>query len=301
MRDRMLTGIMPPLATPFDAKGGVDYVALENNVSLYNGTGLTGYVALGSNGEAVHLRPDERASVIAAVRRAAAPGFPVIAGVNELSTAGAVEATRRAADAGAASALVVTPYFYKSSMTSEVLLRYYTEVADSSPVPVLVYNIPQNTGVVIDSATIASLSRHENVVGLKDSSGNMGALAETMRLCPPGFSVLTGSGSILYPALAMGAAGAILAVACVAPRACADIFEAASKGDHSRARALQDRIAPLSHLVTAAYGVAGLKAAMEVAGYGGGLPRPPLIGLTQSQREKVLAVMRETGLFPALG
>src|SRR5262249_11998795 len=164
----------------------------------------------------------------------------------------------------------VTPYFYKAAMTQAVLATHFKHVADASPLPVLIYNVPQNTGVIIDPATIAELSAHENIIGVKDSSGNMAAMAETLRLVPSDFNVLVGNGAILYPSLAMGAKGAVLAVAGVAPRACVELFNAVQEGNHTKARDLQNRLAPLSNIVTAGLGVTGLKAAIDMAGYSGG-------------------------------
>ncbi|HJQ71490.1 MAG TPA: dihydrodipicolinate synthase family protein [Blastocatellia bacterium] len=300
MNNLPLNGIMPPVTTPFDAEGRVDFDALAQNIARYNETGLAGYVALGSNGEAVHLSQDERLGVIRAIKQAASPGLAVVAGVNELSTRAAITSTRAAADAGADFVLLITPYFYKSSMTGEALRRHFRQVADQSPVPVLIYNVPQNTGVVIESAVIAELAAHENIVGVKDSSGNFGAIAETIRRAPDAFAVLTGNGGILYPSLLMGARGAILGVACAAPRVCVDIYTAAARGDHARARDLQTRLAPVSHIVTAGLGVPGLKAAMGMIGFKGGEPRAPLMTVSAAEREKIESVLRESGLFPEL-
>jgi 4-hydroxy-2-oxoglutarate aldolase len=298
MRTVNLNGIFPPVTTPFTERGEVDYDALASNISRYNETGLAGYVALGSNGEVVHLSSEERRKVIDTVKRAATSRHTVVAGVNELSTRAAISASKAAAECGADAVLVITPYYYKASMTQDALARHFNEVADNSPVPVIIYNVPQNTGLSIESATIAGLGAHQNIIGVKDSAGNMGAIAETIRLSPANFSVLAGNGGILYPALAMGAAGAVLAVACAAPRACVDLYEAVSAGDHLRARELQNRIAPLSHIVTAGLGVPGLKAAMELLGFRGGSPRAPLCALDQARAERVKAVVRGTGLFP---
>src|ERR1051325_2272514 len=237
-----LNGILPPLTTPFDAQGRLDLQRLSENVARYNETGLAGYVALGSNGEAVHLSPAERLQVIETIERAATPNHTIVAGINELSTRAAIEAPRAAAAAGADIALVITPYFYKSSMTSEVLTRFFTDVADASPIPIFIYNVPHNTGVVIDSPTIAALAAHHNIAGLKDSSGVMGTLSDTLRLVPDGFNTFVGNGGILYPALAMGAKGAVLAAACVVPRACVELYEATRNGDYAKARNLQNRI-----------------------------------------------------------
>lgn len=293
-----LNGIIPPVTTPFTANGEVDYAALSSNIERYNETGLVGYCALGSNGEAVHLTADERRRVVETVKRAAKPDHTIIAGVNELSTRAAVDAARAAFDVGAQAALVVTPYYYKSSMTQDALARHFTEVADHSPIPVLIYNFPQSTGIVIESATVASLAEHGNIIGIKDSSGNMAAISETIRLAPSSFSVMVGNGGILYPALSMGATGAILALACAAPRPCVALFDAMKAGDHVRARELQNRLSPLSHIVTAGLGVPGLKAAMEFLGLAGGTPRPPLRSVSDSDRDRIKAVIRKTGLFP---
>jgi 4-hydroxy-2-oxoglutarate aldolase len=298
MTDINLNGILPPLTTPFDEAGRTDYDALGRNIDEYNARGLAGYVALGSNGEAVHLTTDERARVIETIRRHATPAHTVVAGINEFSTRAAIESVRSAADAGADCALVVTPYFYKSHMTQGALADFFTEVADASRLPLLIYNVPQNTGVVIEPQTTAGLASHENIIGVKDSSGNMGALAETIRLAPAEFKVMVGNGGIFYSSLLSGATGAVLAVACAVPRACVDLYEAARAADHERARELQNRIAPLSHIVTAGLGVAALKAVIEMAGLVGGPPRAPLRALNDSDKARVKAIMRETGLFP---
>jgi 4-hydroxy-tetrahydrodipicolinate synthase len=301
MRTINLNGILPPVTTPFDQHGDVDYEALSSNISRYNDMGLAGYVPLGSNGEAVHLTAEERRRVFETVKRAAKSDHTIVAGVNELSTRAAVEAARAAADVGADAVLVVTPYYYKTQMNQDALARHFNEVAEQSPVPVLIYNFPQSTGIVIEAATVAGLAAHEKIVGIKDSSGNMGAMSETIRLSPTSFAVMVGNGGIVYPSLAMGATGAILGVACAAPRACVDLYEAVKSGDHERARELQNRIAPLSHIVTAGLSVPGLKAAMDMLGFSGGMPRAPLNPVSASDREKIKAVIQKTGLFPEIG
>jgi 4-hydroxy-2-oxoglutarate aldolase len=295
-----LDGILPPLTTPFNIDGSLDLEALKHNIAFYNDTGLAGYVALGSNGEAVHLTAEERARVVETVKLAAAKDKTVVAGVNELSTQAAIDSARRAHSAGADCALVITPYFYKNAMTGDALARHFTSVADASPIPILLYNVPQNTGVVIDSAVIARLASHANIIGVKDSAGNMGAISDTIRLSPADFAVMCGNGGILYPALMMGARGAILGVSCAAPRAAVELHAAVRAGDALRARDLQNRIAPVSHIVTAGLGVAGLKAAMTMAGLRGGSPRGPLAELTDSDKEKIKAVMLRSGLFPEM-
>lgn len=300
MANYELNGIFPPVTTPFDERGDVDYAALSANISRYNEDGLAGYVALGSNGEVVHLSAEERTRVIETIKRGATSEHTIIAGVNELSTRAAIDAARAAGDSGADVALVVTPYYYKGSMTQDAFTRHFNDVADRSPLPVLIYNVPANTGVVIDSATIAKLAGHENIIGVKDSAGNMGAISETIRRSPASFQVMVGNGGILFPSLMMGATGAVLAIACAAPRACVELYRAVKAGDHRRGRELQNRIAPLSHIVTAGLGVPGLKAAMEMLGLSGGQPRAPLVPVSSAEQERIKAVIRETGLFPEI-
>ena len=300
MSNISLNGIFPPVTTPFNQQGDVDYAALASNIARYNEDGLAGYVALGSNGEVVHLSSEERTRVIETVKRGANRDHTIIAGVNELSTRAAIEASRAAADAGADAALVVTPYYYKGSMTQDAFARHFSEVADHSPLPVLIYNVPANTGVVIESTAIAKLGVHQNIIGVKDSAGNMGAISETIRRSPANFEVMVGNGGILFPSLMMGAVGAVLAVACAAPRACVDLYKAVKASDNDKGRELQNRIGPLSHIVTAGLGVPGLKAAMEMVGLAGGPPRAPLVALSASERDRVRAVIRETGLFPEI-
>jgi 4-hydroxy-2-oxoglutarate aldolase len=295
-----LNGILPPVTTPFNEHGEVDHGALASNIARYNETGLRGYVPLGSNGEAVHLNAIERRQVIETVKRAATSGHTIVAGVNEFATFAAIEAARAAADCGADAVLAITPYFYKGSMTQERLARHFSELADRSPIPVLIYNVPQNTGVIIEPATIAALGAHQNIIGVKDSAGNMGAIAETIRLAPEGLAVMVGNGGIVYPSLMMGATGAILGVACAAPRACVELYEASKAGDHASARELQNRIAPLSQIVTAGLSVPGLKAALEIIGLAGRFPRAPLSPVSSSDNEKIKAVIRKTGLFPEI-
>ncbi len=295
-----ITGILPPITTPFDSGGAVDLGALAANVERYNDSGLAGYLAFGSNGEAVHLTADERHRVLETLRRAAAPGRVVIAGVNEQSTAAAIEATHQAAGAGADAALVITPYFYKSAMTQDVLRGFFEDVAGASPLPVLAYNVPQNTGVTVAPRTLSRLAAHPNLIGVKDSSGNQGALSETLRRAPDDFIAMVGNAGILYPALMMGASGAILAVACIAPEACVELYLAAAAGEHERARELQQRLAPLASLVTAELGIPGLKSAADLAGYAGGAPRAPLRPVGDEERRRIAQVMRETGFFDQL-
>jgi 4-hydroxy-2-oxoglutarate aldolase len=295
-----MEGIFPPLPTPFRADGGLDLGLLAALVEGLNGTGLAGFLALGSNGEAVHVDEEEAERVVRTVREAAAPGMALLAGTGRLSTRATVEATKRAAGAGADAALVVTPFFFKGSMTADALASHFETVAEASPVPVLVYNVPANTGVNAPPSAVARIATHPNVAGVKDSSGDIGQLAELVRLAPAGkpFSVLSGNYGAALPGYAVGAAGAILAAANVAPRECVAIREAFLAGRIEEARQLHLRLLPLARAVTSQFGVPGLKTALEMLGRPAGIPRRPLLSLAEEPREEVRRILREARLLP---
>ena len=296
-----MNGIFPPLPTPFAEDGALDLSLLRSLVEGLNGTGLAGYLALGSNGEAVHLDEDEAESVVRTVREAAAPGMTLLAGTGRLSTRATIEATRRAAGAGADAALVVTPFFFKGSMSGEALASHFEAVADASPIPVLVYNVPANTGVNAPPSAVARIAAHPNVVGVKDSAGDVGQLAELVRLSPAGkgFSVFSGNYGAALPGYAVGAAGAILAAANVAPRECVEIREAFLAGRLEEARSLHLRLLPAARAVTSQFGVPGLKVALELLGRPAGFPRRPLLPLAAGPREEVRKILAEAHLLPS--
>lgn len=300
----MLSGIFPPLPTPFTDDGALDLDGLHANVQRLNPTGLAGYLALGSNSEAVHLTPDEASQVFAAVRQAAAPDKLVIGGTGQFSTQATIEMTKRAADAGCGAALIITPFYYKNAMTAEALRAHYHTIADQSPIPVMIYNVPANTGFNIAPHIVAEIAQHPNVVGMKDSAGDINQLAETVRLTrgtPAGrdtnFSVFSGNYGAMLPGLTFGVVGAILAVANIAPDECVEIFNAFRRGDLATAGSLHLRLLPIARAVTAQYGVPGLKAAMDLLGQVGGRPRPPLLPLGAAQRVEIEKMLKEADLL----
>jgi 4-hydroxy-2-oxoglutarate aldolase len=286
-----------PFATPFDERGEVDAPALRLNLEGWNETGVSGYVVLGSTGERAHTDERESLELIESAREGVPEGSAFVVGAGQQSTRATIDEVRRVAEAGADAVLLITPHFYRAEMTQPVLVKHYLEVADASPVPVLLYSVPQFTNVTIQPETIARLSEHENIVGVKDSSGDVVALAETVRLVPEGFAVLTGNGSALYPALCVGARGGILAVGCVAPRLAVEVYEAFRAGEHGRARAAQARLARVTRGVLGRYGISGLKAALDMLGYAGGRVRAPLQDATEEARREIEKVLRETGLL----
>src|SRR3970282_2163438 len=212
-----LHGIYPPLTTPFAPDGTLALDRLAENIQKYNQSKLAGYVVVGSTGESVYLREAEKLQVFEAARAAAAPGKILIAGTGCESTAETLELTRRAAGLGYGAALVRTHAYFKSQMTEAALERHYRAVADASPIPVLVYSVPQFTGLGVSAALVVRLAAHPNIAGLKESSGDVRLIGEIARQAPPEFTVLVGSASAFYPALSEGARGAVLAVACAVP------------------------------------------------------------------------------------
>lgn len=296
-----MDGIFPPLPTPFREDGGLELGLLAALVEGLNGTGLAGYLALGSNGESVHVSEEEAELVVRTVREAAAPGMTLLAGTGRLSTHATIEATKRAAGAGADAVLVVTPFFFKGSMSPDALAAHFEAVAGASPVPVLLYNVPANTGVNASPSTVARIAAHPNVRGVKDSAGDVGQLAELVRLAPSGrpFSVFSGNYGAALPGYAVGAAGAILAAANVAPRECVAIREAFLAGRLEEARSLHLRLLPMARTVTSQFGVPGLKAALEMLGRPVGEPRRPLLPLSAGPRDEVRRVLVEAFLLPS--
>jgi 4-hydroxy-2-oxoglutarate aldolase len=292
-------GLFTPVATPFD-NGDVDASALRDNVRKYLATGLTGIVALGSNGEAALLDDDEADRVIAVVREEVPPGRPLMAGTGRESTKAAVAASRRAAALGADAVLVRTPSFFKPLMSADVFVRHYTAVADASPVPVLLYNVTMYTGVALQVDAVARLSEHPNIAGIKDSGSDVTLIADFLAHSRPGFTVLAGSGVAYYAALAAGAHGAILALAGVATDACVEIRALVEAGRFTEARALQARLVPLARLIGGQHAVPGLKAALDLIGYRGGAPRPPLVPVPPAVVDRLAAELSALGL-PAVG
>jgi 4-hydroxy-2-oxoglutarate aldolase len=272
-----LRGIFPPMATPFTADGdALDFDALKVNVDRWMATRLAGLVVLGSNGEAAFVDDDEAERLVGAVRALMPSDRLLLAGTGRESTRATVAACRRAAAAGAHAALVRVPGFFKAQMTGPVLHRHFLAVADACPVPVILYNFANVFGANLPTETVASLAEHPNIVGLKESGGDVAQVADQVSSTPDEFDVVVGAAPALYASLCVGASGGVVAVANVVPEACVQLYELTRSGRHDEARAWQRALTPLARSVTATYGVAGLKAAMTLAGYRGGDPRPPL-------------------------
>ena len=279
----MLRGILPPLVTPFHPDGTLDLASFEANLESYAGEDFAGYVVLGSNGEAASLEEDEKLALLRAARRRAGSRL-VIAGTGLESTRATIAFTARAADTGADAALVLTPSVFKSQMTLDALRRHYEAIAEASRISVLLYSFPAVTGIPLPLGLAAAVAGHPRIVGMKESSGDVAMLGRIVSSVPSSFSVACGSGPALYPSLCVGASAGILAVANCAPRPAAALYRAFAASEHARARRIQEALTPLAVAVTATYGVAGLKAAVDLAGRRGGSVRRPLLPLAPAAR-----------------
>jgi len=292
----VIRGIFAPIPTPF-VDEEVAYDKLAENLDKWGKTGLAGVVVMGSNGEAPYLEEDEKVELWAFTRKHFPKEKMVIAGTGQETTRATIRLTKKAADAGASAALVISPSYFKANMKEPALEQYYKDVADNSPIPVLVYNMPGNTGVNLSSSLVVRLSQHPNIVGVKDSSGNIVQISEIIAGAPKDFSVFAGSASFLLPALVMGAVGGTLATANVAPDLCVKVFELANAGRIQEAAEVQRSLLTLNALVTSKYGVAGLKAALDMIGYFGGLPRRPMLPAGDAEKAEIRKALEKLGLL----
>ena len=270
-----LTGVIPPITTPFQ-EGKLASDKLRKNFQKWNKTGLSGLLVLGSNGEAVYLNEKEKLKVVEVSRESIPKSKIMMVGTGMESTQETIRFTHQVAIMGADCALVVTPSYFKGSMKPQILYDHFVAVAESSQIGILIYNVPQFTGINLEPEVVAKLSHHPNIIGIKDSSGNIGQLSEIIHLAKKGFAVFVGSAPVFFPALCVGAVGGILAVAQVVPQDCVKIQDLFNKGKMDEARALQSQLTPLAKAVTTKYGIGGLKMAMDLVDYFGGDPRSPL-------------------------
>ncbi len=281
-----LDGIFPPTATPL-LDDEIDPAAFRANVDRWMRTGLRGLVVLGSNGEAPLLDDEESVRLVATAREGVPRDRLLIAGTGRNSTRETIALSRAAAGAGADAVLVLTPSVFRPQMTADALLRHYRAVADACPVPVLLYNHPATTGVALTPAVVRQLAEHPNIAGIKESSGDLTVVGELATLVSPTFQLVVGSAPTLYASLLVGAQGGVVAVANVVPDLCVQLHTLVRTNRLAEALALQRALSPLASAVTTGYGIAGLKAAMDLAGYHGGAPRRPLAPLPEEARRAV--------------
>ncbi|NXG11876.1 HOGA1 protein, partial [Sakesphorus luctuosus] len=291
-----LRGIFPPLTTPFSPTQEVDYAQLEGNLSCYANIPFRGLVVLGSNGEYPYLEPRERLEVVSCVRRALPRDRLLLAGSGCESTQATIELTVSMAEAGADVALVVTPCYYRGAMTSAALIHHYTEVGDASPIPVVLYSVPANTGLDLPMEAVVTLAQHSNIIGIKDSGGDitrMGLMVHKTR--QEDFQVLAGSAGFLLPSYAVGASGGVCALANILGAPLCQLDHLCREGHWQEARDLQHRLIEPNIAVTRQFGIPGLKKAMEWFGYYGGPCRAPLAPLSPAQVEELRSTFSTNG------
>jgi len=291
-----LNGLLLPITTPFTADEAIDLAGLTANIKKWTEAGVDGFVLLGSTGERVNLDESEYVQVIEALRAAVPKTLTFIVGAGQQSTRGTVNEIKRAAAAGAEAVLVITPSFYKSAITQKALVKHYRALADASTVPVILYSMPDLTGIRIEPETAARLSEHQNIIGMKDSSNDIEKFGETVNLAGKNFAMMIGNGTVFSEALRAGARGGILAVGCAVPDLCLEIYRAFQSDDVARASALQEKLTPLARAVTKTYGVGGLKTAMEMAGYVGGSVRAPLQLPNEEARAEIKSLLRDANM-----
>lgn len=295
-----LEGIFAPIATLFDADGELDLSRYQANIDWYCGTPLDGIVIMGSNGEYVSLDTDEKLRLIEAGAQAVDGRKTVLAGTGVESTRNTIKLSKAAAELGADYSLVVTPYYYRPRYDRAAFINHFLAVAEASPIPIVIYIMTAYTGVDLPSSVVAELSHHPNIVGVKDSAGNAPKVAEMVANSAEDFSVLAGSANFLYPAYCLGARGGILALANIAPRECAEIRDLFLAGKHDEARKAQFNLLAPNAAVTSQFGIAGLKAAMEMVGLESSAPRPPMLPSTAEERAQIQAILEQAGLLAAV-
>jgi 4-hydroxy-2-oxoglutarate aldolase len=293
-----LGGVLIPAATPFDpVTAEIDVVGMRSNIRAWLQHPVLGIVVGGSTGEAVLLDESERKALFEAARDVIPSDRLLVAGTGAESTRATVRMCRMAGAAGADAVLVQPPAFYKGAMTPEALRRHYREVADASPVPVIVYQVPLRLSTLdLPNGLICELSGHENVVGVKDSRGSLDLVGELVQGCRKGFQVLVGNGALLYAALELGAVGGVLGVANLAPGASAALVAAFAAGRSAEAGRLQERIGPVHKAVVGGFGVPGVKAGLDLLDLHGGPPRRPLHPLGEGEVAEVRRVMERAKL-----
>ena len=294
--NKKVRGIFAPIATAFDASGEVDYSTFAENTVAFGATKLSGLVVLGSNGEFTLLSHEEKVKLVETARNHLPAEKMVIAGTGCESFRETLQLTKECAAVGADVALVVTPNYYKKDMNEAALGNFYTMLADASPIPVMIYNMPGNSGVNVPSSLTLKLAAHPNITGIKDSGGNIVQISEVLAKAPEGFSVFAGSGSYLLATLLLGGVGGTLAVANVVPDYCAEIQENFEKGDIEKARKMQLALLPINAAVTSRFGIGGMKAAMDMVGFKGGLPRLPILPAGEETKKEIARILKELGI-----
>jgi 4-hydroxy-2-oxoglutarate aldolase len=291
---KKLAGIAAPISTPF-VDEEVAYDQLRDNVKKYSQTPLAGFFALGSNGESKCMTETEKLKVLEVVLREKAEHQIVMAGTGYESTKQTIAFSRKAAEMGADFVSIVTPSYFKKRLTDDAMTGYYTDVAEALSIPVIAYNAPGFTGMTLSAGVVEKISRHPNVAGMKDTStGNMSTY---LSVAGEDFDILSGTVSTLFESMLLGAKGGVVSLANAFPAPCCELYEACKAQDLDTARRLHYLLIKLNKSVSGSFGVAGVKYAMELAGYHGGAPRLPLLPITDEGRQTVRKAIEAAGLL----
>ena len=290
-------GVFPPMITPFGSDGKINHYHHIENVEKWNEDNLAGYLVLGSNSETVFLNEKEKLKLVELTAKYASKDRVILAGTGMESAIETISLTNKAADLGAQAALILTPHYYYSKMNDEAQIYFYTEVADRSNIPILIYNVPAFTSINVSNYVISTLSHHPNIIGMKDSTGNIPQIINFQKGMADDFDILLGTASAWYPALQLGIKAGIFALSNCAPNECTLIQKAYEDGNKSLAESIYRSIFPVNAAVTATYGIPGLKYACELLGYHGGYVRNPLKSLNEKDQAQLRSVMEEAGLI----
>ncbi len=285
-------GVFAALTTPFEGYA-ISPEKFSENLKKYNSFKLAGYLISGSSGEASSLTDEESEKLVQTAKETASPDKKILVGTARESTAETISFTNRMAATGADAALVRTPFYFKSQMTPQALKRHFMTIADESKIPVIPYHIPQITGLSIHPGVVVQLAAHSNIIGIKDSSGNLAFLGEVIQDLPPDFCYLLGAGSMFLPGLLMGVSGGILRLADIVPAQCTEIYTLFKEKRWEEALKLQMALIPLNNAIIQTYGIPGAKFAMDVLGYHGGLPRPPLLPLEERGKKDIEEILKK--------
>lgn len=287
-----IKGVIPPMITPFDENDNVDYEKHVKNVEKWNEYDLAGYLVLGSNSETVYLTEEEKLKLVELTVKHRKPGKIVMAGTGLESTRETIVLTNKAADLGADCALLLTPNYYGGKMNDEALINYFTEVADNVKIPILIYNVTKFTHVNISPKAVGVLAKHPNIIGMKDSSGDIPQLVNFKRaIGNEEFNLMVGTASAWYPALTLGVEASVMALVNCCPQECVDVQKEYDNGNIDKSRELYERVFPVNSAVTGPFGIAGLKYACDLLGFEGGLVRKPLLQITEDEKVKLKDIL----------
>jgi 4-hydroxy-2-oxoglutarate aldolase len=286
-----LNGVYPPMLTPFTENGTLDLNAHAFNIQRWNAYNLKGYLVLGSNSETIYLTEQEKLDLIKQTVQHKSPDKYILAGTGMESTRETVRLTNLAASLGVNAALILTPFYYKSSMTTESLIDHFQTVADEADIPIMIYNVPKFTQINVSPELVAQLSQHPNIIGMKDSHGSIEQLKAFVEVADKDFSVLAGTASTWFGGLKIGINGAIMALANIAPQCCIDLEFLFSTGNLENGQNLHERMSPVNTAITGTYGIPGLKHAATLLGWKGGFVRKPLSELSEIQKKEIETIL----------